>query len=297
MVRRGELLKEHNSHMTSTHVAVKELLSDGSSSGDTSTSSLGDFHRELELMMQAGTHPNVLSLIGYCLVPPPYLVLELMPNGNLRDYLRTHRATESAPQRVAASTLLGFCLDVAAGMEHLAGRRLVHRDLAARNVLVSQEQVCKVSDFGLARDTYTSGHYVRAEGKKRGERLPVKWMAPEAMADGIFTMASDVWSFGVVVWEIYELGGSPYPGFDFRELYNELVDRGYRMRRPTQCPEELYSLVRLCWQLDPSMRPDFARIRTRILRMQGLAMKANETLIHVCVCVCVCVVCCCSSSN
>lgn len=148
--------------------------------------------------------------------------------------------------------LLNIALDVSKGMRHVASKKLVHRDLAARNVLMSKDLVAKIGDFGLARDVYSEGIYV----KTGGGRLPIKWMAPESIKDRAYTIKSDVWSFGILLWEIVTLGGSPYPSMPVNILLEKLL-YGYRMLKPDHCSDEVYSIMEECWSSDPVTRPSF----------------------------------------
>jgi len=140
-------------------------------------------------------------------------------------------------------------------MEYLSSKSCIHRDLAARNVLVSEEKVLKIADFGLARDVEHMDYYRKTtEG-----RLPVKWMAPEALFESKYTSQSDVWSFGVLLWEIMTLGATPYPNIPVKKLFEELK-RGERMKRPPSCPLNVYELMQTTWQCEPENRPTFSRI-------------------------------------
>lgn len=150
-------------------------------------------------------------------------------------------------------------------MEYLASQKCIHRDLAARNVLVTEDNVMKIADFGLARDVHNIDYYK----KTTNGRLPVKWMAPEALFDRVYTHQSDVWSYGVLLWEIFTLGGSPYPGIPVEELF-KLLKEGHRMDKPANCTHELYMIMRECWHAVPSQRPTFRQLvedHDRILSM------------------------------
>lgn len=142
----------------------------------------------------------------------------------------------------------------------LEKNRIVHRDLAARNVLLSDHQTIKICDFGLSRDVYEQNLYQKSN---RGDPMPVKWMALESLKHRIYTTQSDVWSFGVLLWEIMMLGECPYPDISTSSLC-EMLRRGYRMPRPTLCCFSLYELMLECWQLNPGNRPKFGTIKDTI---------------------------------
>merc|ERR1719245_191884 len=175
--------------------------------------------------------------------------MEFAQYGSLRSFMHKSRAqmassSESdldqglmAEYQVTRKDILSFAWQVGRGMEYLSKKKLVHRDLAARNVLLSHGKVCKVSDFGLTRDVYIDETYwKRTDGK-----LPVKWMAPESLRDHLYTSKSDVWSYGVLLWEMVTLGGAPYPGVPPERLVPLLV-AGYRMNRPPNCSQNIYNL-------------------------------------------------------
>ncbi|KAM6923628.1 vascular endothelial growth factor receptor 3 [Xenentodon cancila] len=149
--------------------------------------------------------------------------------------------------------LICYSFQVARGMEFLASRKCIHRDLAARNILLSENNVVKICDFGLARDIYKDPDYVR----KGNARLPLKWMAPESIFDKVYTSQSDVWSFGVLLWEIFSLGASPYPGVQIDEDFCKQLKDGVRMRAPETASPEIYGIMLTCWQGEPKERPTF----------------------------------------
>lgn len=195
-------------------------------------------------------HPNLVQLLGVCTREPPfYIITEFMTYGNLLDYLR-----ECNRQEVNAVVLLYMATQISSAMEYLEKKNFIHRDLAARNCLVGENHLVKVADFGLSRlmtgDTYTA---------HAGAKFPIKWTAPESLAYNKFSIKSDVWAFGVLLWEIATYGMSPYPGIDLSQVY-ELLEKDYRMERPEGCPEKVYELMRACWQWNPSDRPSFAEI-------------------------------------
>ncbi|KAG5850107.1 hypothetical protein ANANG_G00078720 [Anguilla anguilla] len=231
-------------------VAVKTLKED--------TMEVEEFLKEASVMKEV-KHPNLVQLLGVCTLEPPfYIVTEYMPHGNLLDYLR-----ECDREEVNAVVLLYMATQISSAMEYLEKKNFIHRDLAARNCLVGENHVVKVADFGLSRlmtgDTYTA---------HAGAKFPIKWTAPESLAYNTFSIKSDVWAFGVLLWEIATYGMSPYPGIDLSQVY-DLLEKGYRMEQPEGCPPKVYELMRACWQWSPLDRPSFAETH-----------QAFETMFH-----------------
>ncbi|KAL2088691.1 hypothetical protein ACEWY4_015590 [Coilia grayii] len=161
--------------------------------------------------------------------------------------------------------LLLFSLQVAQGLQFLADQNCIHRDVAARNVLLTEGRVAKICDFGLARDIMNDSNYV----VKGNARLPVKWMAPESIFECVYTVQSDVWSYGILLWEIFSLGKSPYPNMLVDSKFYKMIKSGYHMQRPDFAPPEMYSLMRLCWNLEPPERPTFSKVCSMIHRLLG----------------------------
>ncbi|XP_033893215.1 tyrosine-protein kinase ABL1-like isoform X1 [Acipenser ruthenus] len=222
-------------------VAVKTLKED--------TMEVEEFLKEAAVMKEI-KHPNLVQLLGVCTREPPfYIITEFMTHGNLLDYLR-----ECNREEVNAVVLLHMATQISSAMEDLEKKNFIHRDLAARNCLVGENHLVKVADFGLSRlmtgDTYTA---------HAGAKFPIKWTAPESLAYNKFSIKSDVWAFGVLLWEIATYGMSPYPGIDLSQVY-ELLEKDYRMDRPEGCPEKVYELMRGCWRWNPAERPSFAEI-------------------------------------
>ncbi|NXY01293.1 ROS1 kinase, partial [Pteruthius melanotis] len=224
-----------------------------------------EFLKEAHLMSKFD-HPHILKLLGVCLLnEPQYLILELMEGGDLLSYVRGARPKKLQSPLLRATDLLDICLDVCKGCVYLEKMHFIHRDLAARNCLVSEKEyesssrIVKIGDFGLARDVYKNDYY-----RKRGEGLlPVRWMAPESLIDGVFTSRSDVWAFGVLVWETLTLGQQPYPGFSNTEVLHH-VRSGGRLESPNNCPDDLCDLMTRCWSHDPHNRPTFSYIHDKL---------------------------------
>uniref|UniRef100_A0AAR2LHF4 Tyrosine-protein kinase receptor n=1 Tax=Pygocentrus nattereri TaxID=42514 RepID=A0AAR2LHF4_PYGNA len=258
----------HSDTVPEQRVAVKTLRNGASSQEKI------EFLKEAHLMSQF-SHPNILRLLGVCVRNEPhYIILELMEGGDLRSYLRGARPTNNHGKLLNLTGLLDISVDVANGCVYLEKLHFVHRDLAARNCLVSvrgyadPDRVIKIGDFGLARDVYKSDYY-----RKRGEGLlPVRWMPPESLTDGIFNKHSDVWAFGVLLWEIMTLGKQPYPAFSNQEVLHHVNTRG-RLPAPAECPQSLYKVMLECWSKEPRERPSF-----RSLHMSLVKLRETETL-------------------
>ncbi|XP_045833888.1 vascular endothelial growth factor receptor 1 [Meles meles] len=186
---------------------------------------------------------------------------------SLSDVEEEEDSDDFYKQPITMEDLISYSFQVARGMEFLSSRKCIHRDLAARNILLSENNVVKICDFGLARDIYKNPDYVR----KGDTRLPLKWMAPESIFDKIYSTKSDVWSYGVLLWEIFSLGGSPYPGVQMDEDFCSRLKEGMRMRAPQYATPEIYQIMLDCWHKDPKERPRFAELVEKL----GDLLQAN----------------------
>ncbi|XP_018802579.1 PREDICTED: tyrosine-protein kinase Fer isoform X1 [Bactrocera latifrons] len=193
-------------------------------------------------------HPNIVKLIGICVQKQPIMiVMELVPGGSLLNYLRKNSNSLTTRQQ------MGMCRDAAAGMRYLESKNCIHRDLAARNCLVDFENSVKISDFGMSRE---EEEYIVSDGMKQ---IPVKWTAPEALNFGKYTSLCDVWSYGILMWEIFSKGDTPYSGMS-NSRARERIDAGYRMPTPENTPPEMYRLMLKCWCAEAESRPHFDEI-------------------------------------
>ncbi|XP_070273639.1 proto-oncogene tyrosine-protein kinase ROS isoform X1 [Myotis yumanensis] len=252
-----------------TKVAVKTLKK-----GSTDQEKI-EFLKEAYLMSKFN-HPNILKQLGVCLLnEPQYIILELMEGGDLLTYLRKARMTTFHGPLLTLVDLVDLCVDISKGCVYLEQLHFIHRDLAARNCLVSVKdysnpsRVVKIGDFGLARDIYKNDYY-----RKRGEGLlPVRWMAPESLMDGIFTTQSDVWSFGILIWEILTLGHQPYPAHSNLDVLN-YVQSGGRLEPPRNCPDDLWNLMTQCWAQEPDQRPTFHKIQDQLQLFRKISLNS-----------------------
>nr|BAG55488.1 receptor-type protein tyrosine kinase [Monosiga ovata] len=255
----GYYLGEGRGEASKLTVAIKLLKSDG----DVSSTTKARFLKEAAIMAQFN-HPNIVSLVGVCTLPqkePTLIVLEYMHLGSLHGYL----LSPLVKGQVENITMVRMALDIVAGMQYLSEAGFVHRDLAARNVLLDKYMVCRIGDFGLSVDAMAeegNGIYSGEEGA----RIPVRWTSLEAVTLRQFSSASDVWSFGVVLWEIWTYCQMPYGGWNNKKVI-EQVSNGYRLPRPEECPYEIYKLMIECWNKNVARRATFLSARRSLIEV------------------------------
>ncbi|XP_033114509.1 fibroblast growth factor receptor-like [Anneissia japonica] len=225
-----------------------------------------DLKNEIEILMQLRNHFNIIELIAcHTKKDPIMLITEILPYGSLQQFLRTSSKMQELGEFCdpvynidKPSTLYDMSRQIANGMSYVADMKIVHGDLAARNVLVGHDLNMKIADFGLAKDVYETGYMRLDDGE-----IPVKWYSIETILGNIVSSKSDIWSFGVLLYEIFSDGRSPYPGVIVHTL-PEMLKKGYRMSRPVDCPVIAYNLMMKCWEEDPSSRPSFHDLYKRI---------------------------------
>lgn len=253
VVKKGYLMRNNKV----IECAVKMLKKHGT------VNELRDLYNELNIMASVGNHPNVVSLIGACSEDGPlWVVVKFAENGSLLEYIRkrkTHpdyvNTMDDESNEMSNTEVVRLAYGIAKGMCHLSKVKCVHRDLACRNVLLGKNLIPMVSDFGLARDIYESGAYETTSGGK----LPVRWMALESLEDYSYTSESDVWSYGVVLWEIQTRGQVPYAALGGQEIVRKLR-RGERLPKPDGCSDEIYDIMLTCWKANPKERPSFEEL-------------------------------------
>ncbi|KAL4228192.1 hypothetical protein ACF0H5_013626 [Mactra antiquata] len=250
LIGKGEFGDVHKGLYRDKPVAIKKLKDDNRAAQS--------FLQEASLMTSV-RHQNLVSLIGIVQDETIYLVLEFMGKGNLVEYLRSRGRSV-----ITKKNQINFATDTCSAMAYLEDRKLVHRDLAARNVLVNDEGTAKVSDFGLAdRIDFNPAHV--------GGKFPIKWTAPEALRDNKFTSKSDMWSFGILLWEIYSFGRVPYPRIPLADVVMH-VERGYRMEAPEGCPPEIYQIMTDAWKKDAKERPTFQTVLHKLHDLQAVTV-------------------------
>ncbi|XP_051962828.1 tyrosine-protein kinase receptor UFO [Xyrauchen texanus] len=241
-----------------------------------------DFLREAACMKEFD-HQNVMRLLGVCLqtvesegYPSPVVILPYMKHGDLHSYLLYSRLGDS-PVFLPSQMLVKFMADIARGMEYLSNKNFIHRDLAARNCMLNENMNVCVADFGLSKKIYNGDYYRQG----RISKMPVKWIAIESLADRVYTTKSDVWSFGVTMWEIATRGQTPYPGVENSEIYDYLR-QGNRLKQPPDCLDSIYSLMFSCWLLSPKDRPRFEILRCELEKvLEDLPSQDPDEILYV----------------
>ncbi|XP_071084067.1 hepatocyte growth factor receptor-like [Haliotis cracherodii] len=257
----GMLYPESGEEEGAEKVAIKTML-DNSQNMD-----LGSFVEEA-LVMKKFDHKNVLQLLGISVSESqqPMVVLPFMANGDLLSFV------SDDAKEVRVYDILRWGVDIAEGMNYLSTLRLVHRDLAARNCMLDDNLRVKVADFGLCRDIYEKGYYTSDNKKK----LPIRWMAPESMERGSYSSKSDVWSLGVVVWELLTRGATPYSGVDGWDIAR-FLQHGRRLQQPWFCSNELYGVMLEIWSQDPGLRPTFSEVSESLTTLLKLSSDQEVT--------------------
>ncbi|XP_060603014.1 fibroblast growth factor receptor 4-like isoform X2 [Ruditapes philippinarum] len=260
-------------------VAVKQIR-ENAKTDDTET-----FSTEYRTLISIGNHPNIIQIFGTGEIDGSLImVLEFADNGDLLAHLKwLDQINSKVIQNLDSSEwkaylqntqprLFLYMWHIAKGMEFLSRLKIVHRDLAGRNILLSSDYVAKISDFGLSRDVHENGYYYQ----NSNGRMPYKWMSPESLSSGRYTCKSDIWSFGILLWEIVTLGAGPYPGIP-PDLLLDMYRNNYIMPPPPLCPDYIYSIMEQCWSSLPENRPGFETLlETFDKLLQAVAQKASH---------------------
>ncbi|XP_072904891.1 non-receptor tyrosine-protein kinase TNK1 isoform X1 [Hemitrygon akajei] len=258
VVRRGEWRLPNGRVL---NVAVKCLRPDITSEAEATA----DFLQEVNAMY-ALNHPHLIHLYGVILSHPMKMVTELAPLGSLYDHLRSRYAA------FPIHLLWLYAVQVCEGMDYLESHHFIHRDLAARNILLASEELAKIADFGLTRSLSDTDHYVMQAHRK----IPFAWCAPESLKSGTFSHASDVWMYGVLLWELFSYCEEPWLGMYGREILIMIDREAKRLEQPADCPANIYSLALHCWSAVPEDRPSFSSLRPRIKEARPPEVRALQ---------------------
>jgi len=241
---------DSNMNTMKLNIAVKEMM-------NTSLDHFGceetTLFKEMSIMKNIGDHVNIVTLIGYCKRgnQPDWLIMEYCSNGSLKSYLDQLREKNDYPCQAFQT----FSHEIALGMEYLASKNIIHRDLAARNVLLSENFTCKISDFGMSRQLPDNENYYQ----HINGIIPLKWIAPEVLIQHKYSTQADVWSYGILLWEIYSVGSNPYEDVSMNRVI-DLISQGYHMPIPENCPIHISDLIGQCWNYEARDRPTFKDI-------------------------------------
>ncbi|CAL8128745.1 unnamed protein product [Orchesella dallaii] len=251
-----------------------------------STTTLKGLLSEIKLLSYLGNHENIVSLIGSYTVELKkgivYVVTELCERGSLEKFMRSQQqnyynqmkelsGSNNDDDKIVNKTfqcngdMLRWSIEIASGLEYIASKNVVHADIATRNILLTSNLTAKISDFGLSRRMYDYTNYV----KKQQEPLPWRWMSIEALKNLEFSEKSDVWAFGVTMWEIFSLGDKPYPGLSWNLDFVGELQRGLRLQRPTYSTEEIYQVMRECWHPNPVNRWSFSVVKSILMNLDS----------------------------
>jgi serine/threonine protein kinase len=281
VVYKGTVLKENDAY----EVAVKMLKQ------NMTVQYFKALMDELKIMAYIGKHPNVVRLVGSCSKNIKklelYVAVEYCIHGNIRDFLKFRRASfanmvvngvltpttyigniarqNSFGKTHSTMDLIGWAQQIANGMDYLSSKQVIHGDLAARNILIDSERIAKISDFGLSRRLVDCTNYSKTS---KNTPLPLRWMAPESLKFKKFSTKTDTWSFGILLWEVFALGQTPYPGVPSDEKFVDKLDAGLRMTRPEYAPTEIYAIMTKCWDASDFNRPSFLDIKKQLQGMQ-----------------------------
>ncbi|XP_030642956.1 tyrosine-protein kinase SRK3 [Chanos chanos] len=216
-----------------------------------------DILTEIAIMKELH-HERLLKLYAVCTVSRPICIItELMKNGSLKKFLCSHKEARD----IEFSLSINFAVQITEGLTYLETKKIIHRDLRADNILLTDMLSCKIADFGLAQFTFSGGEKIT-----KGIKLPVKWMAPEIFSGEQYTNKSDVWSFGIVLMEIITYGDEPYPDKDKLSCIRD-IQKGHRMAKPLDCPQELYDIMLLCWGTNPAERPAYRELQDMLMTL------------------------------
>lgn len=253
----GEFGAVYKAVYKNSDVAVKKII-------DKTT--VDEFLKEA-FVMSTLSHPNLVKLIGVVKHVSSgidkneiSLVTEFMPKGSLLDYLMSRGRTI-----VTKKELVDFVINICYGMSYLEEKGIVHRDLAASNVLISKESIAKVSDFGLAKKIM--------DDSRNGVRIRIKWTAPEAIRDRLYSNKSDMWSFGILLWEMFSYGRVPYPKIPVNEVL-AYIEQGYQMDKPDGCPDEIYGVMKDAWEYDRTLRPTFSNTLIKLNKIKSKILES-----------------------
>jgi len=270
--------KNNNNKTTDNgFVAVKTLKDDATEA------EYKDLASEIKVLIFIGKNKNIVNLLGACTRNESlFAIIEYCPHGDLKNFLKSKRSCYSGEwattlyeqtDHLTLGDLSSIAYQIAKGMAFLHSKKLVHRDLATRNILLGEDYCVKISDFGLARNISLDDNYL----KTTGGLLPVKWMSPESLIDRVYNTKTDVWSFAITLWEVFTLGGTPYPGIPVETLFDYIHD-GNRMTQPEICPMEMFNILTQCWSQNPSDRCEFPIVVNQIQMLLNEHIEDNPYL-------------------